>query len=66
MYPIGVKRKPTVKYNHVPLCERSSRNNRSKPQTGLAATEVIIAWQSRRSSPSQKTVWYMAKDGSHC
>lgn len=35
-------------------------------QNGLTATEVVIAWQSRRSSLSQKIVWYMAKVGSHC
>ena len=66
LYLTGVKRKPTVKCNHVPLCERRKRNNRSEFQTGLAATEVIIAWQSHRSSWNQKIVWYRAKDGSHC
>ena len=66
LYPTGVKRKPTVKCNHVPLYERRKRNNWSKFQTGLTATEVVIAWQSRRISPSQKIIWYMAKGGSHC
>ena len=54
LYPTGVKRKPTVKCNHVPLCERRKRNNRSEAQTGLAATDVIIAWQSHHSSPNQR------------
>ena len=66
LYPTGVQRKPTVKDNHVPMYERRKRNNWSEFQTGLTATDVIIAWQSHRSSPSQKIVWYMAKDGSHC
>jgi hypothetical protein len=30
LYPTGVKRKPTVKCNHVPLCERRKRNNWSE------------------------------------
>lgn len=66
LYPYGVKKKPRVKCNHVPLCERRKRNNWSYSETGLTATDVVIAWQSHRSSPSQKTVWHMAKDGSHC
>ena len=66
LYPTGVKRKPKVKYNHVPMYERRKRNNWSDTQNGSTATDVIIAWQSHRSSSSQKISWYMAKDGSHC
>lgn len=50
--PIGVKRKPTVKRNYVPLYERRKPDNWSI-LNGLAATEVIIWWQSRYSSQSQ-------------
>src|SRR5215467_4546787 len=35
-------------------------------KTGLAAVEVVIAWQSGRSSLNRKTVRYMAKGHSHC
>jgi hypothetical protein len=35
-------------------------------ETGLAAVEAIIAWQSGHSSRSRKTVRYRAKGRSHC
>ena len=67
LYPMGVKREPKVKcitYHCVNVGNAIVGLDEQK--TGLAAAEVTIAWQSRRSSPSRKTVRHMAKDGSHC
>jgi hypothetical protein len=67
LYPMGVKREPKVKcitYHCVNVGNVIVGLDEQK--TGLAAAEVTIAWQSRRSSPSRKTVRHMAKDGSHC
>jgi RNA-directed DNA polymerase len=44
----------------------SSPKVEGRGETGLAAVEAIIVWQSGRSSPSRKTVRHMAKDRSHC
>ncbi len=34
LYPYGVKKEPTVKYNHVPKYERRKRNNWSEFRLG--------------------------------
>ena len=46
LYPYGVKKKPTVKCNHLPKYERRKRNNWSEYRRLLTATDVVIAWQS--------------------
>jgi len=46
---------------HVPLCERRKRHRRSV-KTGLAATDVIVTWQSGRSSPSQRRAGTWRRD----
>ncbi len=67
LYPKGVKREPKVKYiTYHCVNVGSAIVGLDEQKTGLAAAEVTIAWQSRRSSLSRKTVRYMAKDGSHC
>lgn len=66
---VGVKRGPTVRsdtYCCVNVGSATAGLPSQRRQTGLAAADVVVAWQSGRSSPSQEQAWHMAKDRSHC